>query len=92
MIYGCVVVAIFIFTPLVNPNRWPDRRLYYALISPAFIISPIGAYWALYQCVRYERRPWKYIPYLFIPFGFLWYYFERFKQVQHPRPHRISNS
>jgi hypothetical protein len=92
MIYGCVVVAIFIFTPCVNPNRWPDRRLYYAVMSPPFIFQPLGACWALFQCIRYEGRPWKYIPYLFIPLGFLWYYFERYRHVPNPRSHRTSVS
>jgi hypothetical protein len=92
MIYGCIVIFVFLFTPFVNPNHWPDRRLYYAFMSPVFIISPFGNLWALYQCFRYEQRPWKYIRYLVIPFGFLWYYFERYRQVPHPRAQRRTTA
>ena len=56
------------------------------LIAPACIVAPIGGWWAVYQCIRYERRPWRYIALvLFIPLGFVWYYFERYKKRESAR-------
>jgi hypothetical protein len=90
IIYGSFVF-IMIITRLGDPDYWPDRRLFFVFVTPAWVISPIGAYWALYQCIRFERKPWRYIPFLFIPFGFLWYYLERYLQVHRPRVFRGRN-
>ena len=33
----------------------------------------LGAFWMLYQAVRYEKRVLKYVAMAFIPFMFIWY-------------------
>jgi len=43
-----------------------------------------------YMALRYEKNPWLMILLAFIPYAFLWYYFERVRperQVGHNRPH-----
>jgi hypothetical protein len=79
--YGFSIVAI-----ILSSWRFPDllsRHSVQLFVAPACIVAPIGGWWAIYQCVRYERNPGRYLMIvMFIPFGFAWYYFERY------RPHR----
>jgi hypothetical protein len=35
----------------------------------------------IYKCVRLERNPFPYILLAFVPYSFLWYYFERVRHV-----------
>ena len=56
--------------------------------SPAIIVAfgilyglhPFGALWFLYQCVRYESKPFPLLLLALVPYSFVWYYFERFKK------------
>jgi hypothetical protein len=47
------------------------------LLVVVFGVSPIGAFWMLYVAIRYEKHPWLMILLAFLPYAFLWYYFER---------------
>jgi hypothetical protein len=50
-----------------------------------FAIPPFGAFWMMYQVIRYEKQPFPLVLLaVFIPFAFLWYYFER------TRPRRLA--
>ncbi len=42
-----------------------------------FGIPPVGSFWMMYVSIRYERKPLPILLLAFIPFTFLWYYFER---------------
>lgn len=42
--------------------------------------NEIVALWMLYQAIRYEIRPWRFILLSFLPFSFVWYYFERYSR------------
>ena len=59
------------------------------LVVLVHIIVPIGAYWLIYQAIRYEIHVWRYIFLAFVPFGFLWYRIVRYphrpKLVRVPR-------
>jgi len=46
-----------------------------------FAIPPVGAFWMMYQSIRYEKKPLPIVLLAFIPFSFLWYYFERVRSV-----------
>lgn len=49
------------------------------LTSLGGFIANIGELWMLYQAIRYEMRPVRFILLaIFIPFSFLWYYTERY--------------
>lgn len=50
------------------------QNLYFAVLLGCFSFSAnIGAFWMMYQAVRYERRVGRYILLAFIPFMFVWY-------------------
>src|SRR6266511_5867781 len=42
-----------------------------------FAIPPLGSLWMLYLCIRYEKHPFPMMLLAFLPFTFIWYYFER---------------
>jgi hypothetical protein len=44
-----------------------------------FAVPPVGAFWMMYTSIRYEKSPLPMILLAFIPFSFLWYYFERIR-------------
>jgi hypothetical protein len=44
-----------------------------------FAIPPFGAFWMMYQAIRHEKNPFPMIALAFIPYTFLWYYFERIR-------------
>lgn len=55
----------------------PESPALVSLVVVVFTASPIGAFWMLYVAIRYETRPLPMVLVAFIPFSFLWYYFER---------------
>ncbi len=50
------------------------------LFITLFAVAPLGAFWMMYTSIRYEKKP---LPMVilaaFVPFAFLWYYFERIR-------------
>ena len=42
-----------------------------------FAIPPVGAFWMMYMSIRYEKNPFPMVMLAFVPYTFLWYYFER---------------
>src|SRR5690348_5791990 len=45
-----------------------------------FFVGPLGTLWMLYDCLRYERKPWPYAILAFVPYVFVWHYFERVRK------------
>jgi heme/copper-type cytochrome/quinol oxidase subunit 4 len=71
------LIAVLLLTRGPAPESHP--AVMFALIV-LFGIPPLGAFWMMYMSIRYEKRP---MPLLalaaFIPFTFVWYYFERIR-------------
>lgn len=42
------------------------------------VVTNIGAFWMLYQSIRYEIVPLRFVLLSFVPFSFVWYYYERY--------------
>jgi hypothetical protein len=42
-----------------------------------FAIPPLGAFWMMYVSIRHEKSPLPMVLLAFVPFTFVWYYFER---------------
>jgi hypothetical protein len=78
MTYG-LAATVVLYTSFVNPQILASKPLFYFVI-PFCIVVPFGAWWAIYRCLRYEKKPWRYIAIVFlIPAGFIWYYFESYR-------------
>ena len=60
---------------------WPKGGLESAFVTLFFLVQPLGALWMLYRSVRFEGRPLLFILLAFVPYAFLWYYFERVRKT-----------
>lgn len=72
---------------VVGPWR-PQGKLVVGLVFVLFALGSFGAYWMLYQIIRYEKHRVKFIVLVFFPFSFVWYYFERYRNRVRPDKHR----
>ncbi len=70
---GCTAVAAL----FARGQLRTDNDLFNFFIVPYFMAGVVGAYWMAYMSIRHEERPLFYIVFAFIPFAFVWYYFER---------------
>jgi len=43
----------------------------------------LGGFWMIYNCVRTEQRPFRFILISLIPYSFVWYYFEKVRPPRH---------
>lgn len=75
-----LVDVLFGFALVMIPvqGEWMSALL--GLISFVMGASQLGGYWMMYQAVRYEISPWRFVFLAFIPFAFVWYYFERYSK------------
>jgi hypothetical protein len=61
-----------------------SNRLLLILVIPVFVIPPFGAFWMMYSAARYEEHPLPMILMAFVPYAFLWYYFDRLRPEEKP--------
>jgi hypothetical protein len=74
-VFAVALLVIAFFVP--DPQK---LKPVFFFAFPAYAAIPFGAFWAIYQCLQFEKRPWRYLPVvLFIPLGFVWYYFRRYR-------------
>lgn len=72
-------VALLLALTLIARGTPPDSSPFILFAFwVLFGIPPLGAFWMMYVAIRYEKNPFPLILLaLFIPFTFLWYYFDR---------------
>jgi hypothetical protein len=75
-----VLIASGLFAAIcLNPTAFMKDHVFFPLIIIYGLVAPLGGLWAIYQSIRYETHPWKYVAVVVVvPFGFVWYYFERY--------------
>ncbi len=72
-----VVVFAFAVWVIITPGD-PTRVAWFVPVSIAvFVVPPIGAWWLVYMVIRKESRVFPMILLALVPYGFVWYYFER---------------
>lgn len=74
--YLLLVIMSLFFPELARHSTSP----FDVVLGLATFASNVGLLWMLYQSARYELRPFSFIVLSFIPFAFVWYYFERYKK------------
>ena len=67
-----LVYVVLCFGVSVRPELIRNIFFVVFLISLSMLAN-FGAYWMLYQAVRYERRVGRYVLLAFVPFMFVWY-------------------
>ena len=74
---GFVALAMAVLVITRGQAAASNPVMLFAVVA-LFLIPPLGAFWMIYMSIRYEKRP---LPLVllafFIPFTFVWYYFER---------------
>ena len=58
-------------------SEGPENPFLVFAVVVVFAVAPIGAFWMLYMAIRYETHPLLMVLMAFVPYAFLWYYFER---------------
>lgn len=84
--FVALALAVLVITRGQAPASNPV--MLFAVVA-LFVIPPLGAFWMMYMSIRYEKSPLPMVLLAFIPFTFLWYYFER---VRADRLRRNRNS
>jgi hypothetical protein len=64
--------------------------LFMVLVVLVFAVPPLGAFWMLYMSVRHEEHPLPLMLLAFLPYTFLWYYFDRVRTGKLSRNSRKS--
>lgn len=81
VIYGAIL--LFVSVAYAPPGELLTSN---TPLDPLFSFISWGnqviALWMLYQAIRYEIRPWRFILLSFLPFSFIWYYYERYSRRQ----------
>jgi hypothetical protein len=70
------------FWMITTPGATRNPALLF-LIVVVFAIPPFGAFWMLYVSIRHEKHPLPIMLLAFVPYAFLWYYFERVRPGKH---------
>jgi hypothetical protein len=68
---------------VVISSWFPKNPISEFLIFMFFCAPSVGAFWMLYVTIRNERHPLPIILLAFLPYAFLWYYFERVRPGKH---------
>lgn len=72
--FAITVGAVLLLTRGPAPEN--HSAIMFALVI-LFGVPPLGAFWMMYVSIRHEKNPVPLVFLAFIPFSFLWYYFER---------------
>ena len=67
-----LVYFVLLFGVTFRPRLLSNIFFAVFLFSLMFMAN-IGAYWMIYQAIRYERRVGRYVLLAFVPFMFVWY-------------------
>jgi hypothetical protein len=68
---------------IVVGHWYPNSSILLFLVTVFFLALNIGTIWMLYVAVRFEKQPLPFVFLAFIPFAFLWYYFQRVRFGKH---------
>jgi len=87
VVLGSVILGLMAWMmTLPGPPQGPLMFLFVML----FAVPPVGALWMLYQVIRHEKRPFGMLLLAFLPFSFLWYYFEHVRRRKFDQNDRFA--
>jgi hypothetical protein len=67
-----VVYLVLYFGVWLRPTLMHNLFFLFFVMSLS-MLSNFGAFWMIYQAIRYERRVGRYVLLAFVPFMFVWY-------------------
>jgi hypothetical protein len=68
-----MLVFVVLFFGVSFRPRLLSNIFFAVFLISLTMLANIGAYWMLYQAIRYERRVGRYVLLSFVPFMFVWY-------------------
>ena len=72
------LVAAFLPGALLLSSHAEGFQPLIILVVIVHTIIPLGAYWMIYQAIRYEPRVGRFVLLAFVPFMFIWYRLVRY--------------
>ena len=85
ILLGFVVAGLAFWTIAIEGHQNPFLVF---LVVVVFAVPPVGAFWMLYVAIRYEMHPLPMVFMAFVPYAFLWYYFDRVRPGKLVRENR----
>lgn len=73
---------------LVADPRIPGKGLFMVLYAVVCTFMAVGVFWMMYFSIRHEKQPFPMVLLAFVPYAFLWYYFERVRPGRHAKGNR----
>jgi hypothetical protein len=72
VLIGAMVEFVF-FAGIVGASTLNRHSSLLMVVIPFCLVAPVGNWWAVYQCIRYERQMGKYLTIVvLVPLGFFW--------------------
>ena len=65
------------FWMVVSPEFPGAASIETVVFVCAALATSVGSFWMMYVAIRYETKPLSFVLVSFLPFSFVWYYFER---------------
>ena len=78
---GFVVTCLAFW--IVTSEWFPNNPFVLTLVFLFFSVPSLGAFWMIYVAIRFESHPLGLVLLAFVPYSFLWYYFERVRVRKH---------
>lgn len=90
IVVGFVAMAIAVLVITRGQALETNPAILFGLLI-LFGIPPMGAFWMAYMAIRYEKNPFPMLLLaFFVPFTFLWYYFERVRPGKLKRARNVA--
>jgi hypothetical protein len=87
LVWAVIIAFLTGFAFWVVAGPWYPRNSFVIFLLVLFFAVPnLGTIWMIYVSVRYEQRPLPFVVLSFVPYAFLWYYFERVRAGRHKTP------
>lgn len=81
--FGLAVTGL-LFWIVVAPGI-PGKAVFAVLYAAVCTVMAVGVFWMIYFAIRNEKCPWPMILLAFVPYAFLWYYFEQVRLGRRPK-------
>jgi hypothetical protein len=70
--------GFFLILLSLRPQTLPRNPFFEVFLVSFIFVANMGAYWMLYQSLRYEKRVGRYVLLSMVPFMFVWYLLVRY--------------
>lgn len=78
-LFAWLAIAASFFSLPIAATLWPPfaKTALLPIATGYALFAVLGAFWMIYDALRYEQRPWKFAIGAFLFGSFVWYYLDR---------------